>query len=173
MQLSIVGRLDLEKCLGMLAHGANLRRFLPDYDMAAVGTLPNGLPIAGEYQAVFHVGEQLAVTLLMLLLNLTHLVKEIGDVIETFFPRILGERGVHVGPFIILTVGSVFQILCRAADAVEQLEPNLGMLLLVLGRLQKQLGDLLVPVLLRLGGEVGVLVAGLRLTGKCRSNEGL
>ena len=58
------------------------------------------------------------------------------------------------------------QILGGIADAVELLEPHLGVFLLVVGGLQEQGSDLLIAFLLGLGGKVGVLVAGLRLAGE-------
>ena len=58
------------------------------------------------------------------------------------------------------------QVLLGAAQLIELLEPELGMLLLVLGGLQEERGDLLVAGLLGDGREVGVLVSCLALAGK-------
>ena len=53
------------------------------------------------------------------------------------------------------------------AAAMEQLEPQLGMLLFVAGSLFKNRGDLVVAVLLRGGGIVAILRGSLGFAGKC------
>ena len=50
---------------------------------------------------------------------------------------------------------------------MQQLKPDLGVFLLVVGRLGKQLRDLHKAVLLVLRSIIRVLVAGLGFTGKC------
>jgi hypothetical protein len=52
------------------------------------------------------------------------------------------------------------------STAVEQLEPDLGMLLFVVGGLLKESGDLHIAVFLGLGGVVGIFVACLRFARK-------
>ena len=52
------------------------------------------------------------------------------------------------------------------ADALQVLEPQLGVLLLVVGGLLEDSGDLLIALLLGDGCEIGVLVARLALAGK-------
>ena len=77
-----------------------------------------------------------------------------------------GKAFVHVRPLVVLACGGSGQILGGGADAVQLLEPQFGVLLLVLGGLQEEGGNLLKALLLGLRGEVGVLVAGLALTSK-------
>ena len=110
----------------------------------------------------------------MLLLDLGHALEQLGDVVEALFPGGLGEAGVHVGPLVILAGGGVLQVVQGVADAVvEELEPDLGVLLLVVGSLLEDVGDLHVAVLLGLAGVVGVLVPGLGLPGESGHQVGL
>ena len=150
----------------MGAHGADLGGLLAHVDVAAVAALPDHVPVPGEHQAALHIGQQLAVAVLVLLLDLGHFLKQEGDVVEALLLGLLGHGGVHVGPLVVLAGGGGLQVLGGGADAAQQLEPDLGVLLLVGGGLLEDLGDLDIAVLLGLGGEVGVLVAGLGLPGK-------
>ena len=97
----------------------------------------------------------------MLLLDLGNLLKQESDVIEALLTGINGHLSIHVSPLIVLALGSVVQVLHGVANAAQQLEPDLGMLLLVVGGLLKDLGDLDIAVLLGLGSKIAVLVAGL------------
>ena len=151
----------------MGAHRAHLGGLLAHVDVAAVAALPDHVAIAGEHNAALHIGQQLPVALLMLLLDLGHFLEQEGDVVKALLLGLLGHGGVHIGPLIVLALGGSLQVLSGGADAVQQLEPNLSVLLLVGGSLLKNLGDLDIAVLLGLGGKVGVLVAGLGLAGKC------
>ena len=85
---------------------------------------------------------------------------------ESFLFGGLGETFVHVGPFIVLTRRCGGQVLGGVADAFQFLEPELGMFLLVVSRLQEEGCDLLKAFLLGLGGEVCVLVASLGFAGE-------
>ena len=134
--------------------------------VAAVAALPDHVAVPGEHQAALHIGQQLAVALLVLLLDLGHFLKQEGDVVEALLLGLLGHGGIHVGPLVVLALSSGLQVLSSGADATQQLEPDLGVLFLVGGGLLKDLGDLHIAVLLGLGGEVGVLIAGLGLSGK-------
>ena len=58
------------------------------------------------------------------------------------------------------------QVVRGRAELAELLEPQLGVLLFVLGGLEEERGDLLVALLLGGGGEVGVFVARLGLARK-------
>ena len=51
---------------------------------------------------------------------------------------------------------------------MKQLKPDLRMLLLILGSLKEQRCDLLIPVLLRLGSVIGILIPRFGFSGKCR-----
>ena len=135
-------------------------------DMAAVGTLPDHIAVSGEHQAPLHVGQQLAVTLLMLLLDLGNFGEQECDVVKALLLGLLGHGGVHIGPLVVLALSSGGQVLRSGTDPAQQLEPDLSMLLLIGGGLLKDLGDLDKTVLLRFGGKIGVLVAGLGLPSK-------
>ena len=67
---SIVFSLQLEIIPGMGADGAHLGGLLAHMDVATVGALPNHVAIAGEDNAALHIGQQLQVAFLVLLLDL-------------------------------------------------------------------------------------------------------
>ncbi len=79
---------------------------------------------------------------------------------------LLGHARIHGFRLFALAAGRGFQVRDRVADAVQRLQVQLGVLLLVLRRLQEDRRDLLVTFLLGHGGEVGVLVPGLRFAGE-------
>ena len=83
-----------------------------------------------------------------------------GQLGEALFLRRLGKAFVHIRPFVILALGSCAQIGWGVADATQLLEPHLGVLPLIICGLQKQGRDLLIALLLRHGGKVGILVSG-------------
>ena len=138
--------------------------------MPAVGALPDAVLVAREHQPVLHVVEQGKIALFVLALDLADLFKQEGDVVEPLFPRLLGEARVHIRPFVVLAGSRVGKVFLRRGDvaAVQQLEPDLGVLLLVVGRLLKQRRDLHEAVLFGLARVVGVLVARLRFARKSR-----
>ena len=101
---SIVFSLQLEIIPGMGADGAYLGGLLAHMDVATVGALPNHVAIAGEDNAALHVGQQLQVAFLVLLLDLGDLLKQESDMVEAFLLGLLGHGGVHIGPLVILTL---------------------------------------------------------------------
>ena len=96
-------------------------------------------------------------------LDLGDLAELDGDVGEAFGLGLLRHAPVHLGPLLALAGCGRQQVLRRRADAREELEPHLGVLLLVQRRLLEDRRDLLVAFLLRLRGEIVILVARLRL----------
>ena len=58
------------------------------------------------------------------------------------------------------------QVFGRVAQLAQCLEPQLGVLLLVIRSLQENRSDLLIAFLLGNGSKIGILVASLRLAGK-------
>ena len=86
-----------------------------------------------------------------------------------------GEFGVHIRPFVILAVSGILQIVCRAGHlaAVEELKPDLGVFLLVLGRSLEEFRNLDITVLACLSGIVLVLGVRLRFAGECGLEIGL
>src|SRR5699024_6734889 len=165
---SIVLDLQLKVSLGMCADRSLERRRLADIGVAAVGALPDLLLLAGKDLAVGQVLGQGEVALLVLLLDAGHHGEQGGDLVEALLLGLLGHAGVHLGPLLVLAAGSHLQAGGGVGDlaAVQQLEPDLGVLLLVGRGLLKDLGHLDIAFLLGLAGKVGVLVAGLALTGK-------
>ncbi len=87
-------------------------------------------------------------------------------IVEAFFVSFTGHTVVHIRPLGVLTLGGMEQVLGGIAQLTQSLEPQLGVFLLIFSGVQEQRSDLLIAGLLGDGGEVGVLVPGLTLTGK-------
>ena len=82
----------------------------------------------------------------MFLLNFGHHFEENGDFGEAFLASGLGHTGVHISPFIVLAIGGILQIGLGVGHfaIMEELEPNLGMFLLVTSRFLEEVGNLVV-----------------------------
>ena len=102
-----------------------------------------------------------------------------GDLREALLVGHLRELAVEHIPLLILTARRSQQILLRRADlsgrvagrdghfaALEELEKTLGVLLLLLGRLQKDTCDLLVALFLGLAGKKHITAPCLALAGE-------
>ena len=152
----------------MRADRTDFRGGLADVDVAAVSADPDHVAVSREDDALFNVREQLSVALLVLLLDRRDLLEQVGDVVEALGLRVLGEALVHVGPLVVLALGGVLQVRDRVRNVavMQELEPDLRVLLLVVCGFGEKLGNLLVAVLLRLRCVIGVLVSRLRLAGK-------
>ena len=152
----------------MRADGAHLGSILADDDMAAVGALPDHVAVAGEHKAALNIRQQLAVAVFVLTLDLSHFFKQESQVVKALFLGVLRHLGIHIGPLVILALGGVQQVVGRAGNgvAVQRLEPQLGVLLLIGSGLFKDLCNLNITVFARFGCIERVLVAGLALTGK-------
>lgn len=120
--------------------------------MAAVAALPDRVALAGEHELALDVLEQLLVAGLMLLLDVGYHVEQRRYLGETLLAGLLGELGIHLGPLVVLACGRVPEVLLGLGhrSAVEQLEPYLGVLLLVVGGGLEELAYLDVAVFLRL-----------------------
>ncbi len=119
-------------------------------DVSTVHALPDHLAIAGEYEAFLDVLEKSKISLLVLGFNLCNTSEESGNFLEPFFLGFLCKGSIHVCPLVILTFGSSFQVLGCCANLsilLEELEPHLGMLFLVVGCLFEDGGNLLVAFL--------------------------
>ena len=110
--------------------------------------------------------QQGTVALLVVLLDGSHQTEPLGQLVEAFLVGGLGEAVVHIRPFVVFALSGGAEVFGGVADTVQFLEPELGVFLFVFGGFQEQRRNLLVALLLGLGGEVGVLVAGLGLAGK-------
>ena len=137
-------------------------------DITAVAADPHDLVVALEDDVLFQVGQQLAIALLVALLHLCNQAHDGCNLREALFLGHFGKLLVHFRPLIVLALCGVFQIGGGIGNgsAMEILEPDLGVFLLVVGGLLENRGDLLKAVLLGLGCIVGVLVSCLRLSGK-------
>ena len=111
----------------------------------------------------------------MHLLDGGNLLEQHSYLSKALFPGFLCKAGIHVCPLIVLALSCIKKILLCSRDfpAMQKLEPYLGMLLLIVCRLLEKVGYLDIPVLLGLGGIIGVFVASLRLAGKCGLEIGL
>src|SRR5699024_7327963 len=89
-----------------------------------------------------------------------------GDLVKALLLRLGGHAGVHRGMLLILTGGGHLQAGQGIGDLAvfhQELEPDLGMLLLIVGGIVENGRDLLVAFLFGLGCKIGILVAGLAL----------
>ena len=109
----------------------------------------------------------------MLFLDSGDPVEQLRDMFKTFLAGFLGKGGVHIGPLVVFALGRVLQVRSGIRDAVvQQLEPDFRVLLLVVGRLQKQRRDLLIALFLGFGCIVRIFVARLAFAGKSRHQVG-
>ena len=131
---SIIVFLQLEICLRMSADRADFRSILSDMNMTAVGADPDPVAVTGEHNALFDIRYQFAVTLFMLLLDLTDGIKKIGKTGKSLFLGNLCKLRIHISPLIVLAGGSILQIFDGAGDfsVMKLLEPDLGMFNIIL-----------------------------------------
>ena len=149
--------------LRVSAYRANLWSFPALYSMTAVVAVPYHFRISFEYDTLLDVGKKLPVSILELLLDGSNALKEESDVVEALFSGFLCHSGIHVNPFVVLACSRIGQICHGILDVsvVEQLEPDLGMLFLIVGGFFKKVGDLYIAFLLCLAGIVSLLVSSL------------
>lgn len=145
--VSIILGVELKIALRMIAHGADLRSGRADNDVATVSALPDLDLALGEDSAGFHIVKKGAIALLMMALNLTDHAEAGCQLREALCLGRLGKAVIHVRPLVVFTLGSRGKIFGRIADACQLLEPQLGMLLLVVRRFEEQRRDLLVAFL--------------------------
>ena len=146
--MSVVLGMQFKVALGMIAGRADLGGFRAHHDMAAVAAFPHLYFASGEDFGRFHVPEQRPVALLMVFFHRRHQAEAPRQLREPFLFGGSGKTVVHVRPLVVLAFGGVEQVLRRIAEAVEFLEPELGVFLFVLRRFQKQRRNLLVACLL-------------------------
>ena len=164
----IVFGLNLEVCLRMIADRADLRRFFADMDMTAVAALPDHNAGACKNLFGFNIFEQGAVTLLVLLFNLSNRLEEVRDPVEPFLFGFLRKFCVHVGPLEVFAGSGIRKVDSGGRyTVVQQLKPDLRMFPLVAGGLQEKVRNLYKPFLLCLGGIIGVFVGKL-LERRCK-----
>ena len=146
------------------------RRVGADIDKPAVAALPDLFGLTGIDLAGLDVGGERLVPLLVLLLDRGDHRKEGSDLVKAFLLGLGGHPRIHRGVLLVLAGGGHLQAGQGIGDLAvlhEELEPDFGVLLLVVGGLGEDGRDLLIALFLRLGGKVGVFVAGLALS--CKS----
>lgn len=133
----------------------------PRWTWPPVEADPQGVFIPLEYLVRLDIVRQLFEALLVPLFDFSHQLEGGGNVLEALLPGGFGEVRIHFSPFVPLARGGVQQVVhgARHGIAVQALEPQLGVLLFVPSGFVEDIADLLIPVLARLGGIEGVLVA--------------
>ena len=167
VSLLIVLCADFKIALRMVAGGADLGSLCADDDVPAVAALPDLDFALRENLGRLDIVQQCAVALLMVLLNGGDEAELLRELMEALFIGSLGKAVVHIRPLVVLALGGGDQILGGIADAGKLLEPELGVLLFILGGLEEERGYLLIALLLRDACEIGVFIACLRFAGKC------
>ncbi len=160
----------------MGAGWAELRRFLTTHETAAVAATPYGFGIAFEHGAALDLLAEFEEALFVESLGHGDVAHDVGDFREAFLLGGLGEGGVHVGVLFVLATGGGLEVLDRGADdagreggshfngaALQELEEALGVLLLLQGGFEEDVGHEHEAFLLSFAGEGIVAVAGLRL----------
>ena len=148
----------------MIAHGADLGSLCANHQMTAVAALPHGDTALFKDRFGLHILQQCAVALLMGLLDCGNAPELLRKRMEALFIGLLCHAVVHIRPLGILAFGGMKQVFGSISQLAQSLEPELGMLFLILGSLEEQCGNLLVARLLGNRGKVGIFVPGLALT---------
>lgn len=159
---------DFEEAFGMGANRANLRRFLAYDDVTAVAAYPDGVALAREYDSLLDVLEQAQIALLVVALDGTNGAEFEGDFGESLFFGFFCHAVIHVGPLVVFALGGIAEVGHGVGNlaAVQKLEPQFGMLFLVVGSLFEEGCNLLVAVFLGLRCIIAVFVASLRFACK-------
>ena len=134
--------------LRMCAGGTQLGCVRTDDDMTAVAAFPYLNLALCKDSGGFDVLEQRAVAFLVVAFdggNETELGSKLG---KAFFFRVLCKAVIHVGPLVVFAFCRMEQVFSGVTDAGKLLEPQLCVFLFVVGGLQKQRGDLLIPYIL-------------------------
>ena len=146
----------------MLANRAYLGRLRANHDVAAIAAFPNLHFALFKHALGLYIRQERAIALFVFLFNGRHAAELLGQIVEALFIGFAGHARVHVRPLGILALGRVQKVFRRVAQLAQVLEPQLGVLLLILRRLQEQRGNLLKALFLGHRSEIGVLVARLR-----------
>ena len=134
--------------------------------MSAVTTLPDGNAALLKYLHSLDVAQQLAVALLMGLLDGSYATELFSQLMEAFLVGLTSHAVIHIGPLGVLALGSMEQVLGGIAQLTQSLEPQLGVFLLIFSGVQEQRSDLLVTGFFGYGSKVSIFVACLRFTSK-------
>ena len=133
---SIISGSQTEITLRMRADRTYVRSGRADYNVPAVAALPDCIPFPCEHKLSLDIGEKFLVALLVMFLYLGDHLEEGCNLIKAFLTGRLGKRRVHLCPLVVLARRSVSKISFSVRDstAMKQLEPDLGVLFLVVSR---------------------------------------
>lgn len=98
LRASIILCLNLKKCLGMGADGAELRGLLADQNMAAVAARPDCDAALTEHLLGLHIVQQRAVAILMMAFHLADHPEFGGQFRKPLFFGGFGEAFIQIGP---------------------------------------------------------------------------
>ena len=156
----VILSLNLEVALWVVANWANLWSLLAYYDVTAVRALPDAIAITRENYLVLNVLQELAITLLVVLLNLSYHLELSGNLVEALLTSLFSHAFVHLCPLAMLTLGSSQKVLFCTLDgtALQVLEPQLSVLLLVGSSLLEDVSYLNITILLSLACEVCIFI---------------
>ena len=127
---------------------ADFRSFGTYYDVTAVAALPYLDFALLEHFLSFDILQKCAVTLFVTLLDSSYEAELLSENVESFLVGGLCETVIHICPLVILSVCSLNKVVCGIADALELLEPELFVLLLVVCCVEENLSNLLETFLL-------------------------
>ena len=128
----------------MLADRANLGSLGSNDQVAAVTALPHSNAALLKDGHGLHVAQQLAVALLVGLLNGSYATELFSQIMESLLISFTSHAVIHIRPLGVLTFSSMEQVLGSIAQLAQSFEPQLGVLHLVLCSMQEQSGNLLV-----------------------------
>ena len=94
----------------MVADRANLGSLLANDNMAAVGALPDDIAVLREDTLVLDVVQQLAIALLMSLLDGSNALELLGNLDESLLTGLTSHAGIHICPFEVLTTSGSLEI---------------------------------------------------------------
>ena len=131
----------------MEANRADFWSFGTDADVSAVSAFPDCHTALAEYFVSLYVFQQFAVTLLMGFLYGCHSAELFCKIMKSFGIGIFCKTVIHVGPFIVFTLGCMLQVYGRVlTDTAESLAPQFGVFFLVGCSMFENRGDLLESV---------------------------
>ena len=115
---SVVFCVYFKVALGMVAGGADGRRFRADHDVTAIPALPDFHLTLGKDLGGFHVVKQCSVALLVVLLNGGNQTEFGSQLREALFLSGLGKALIHIRPFVVFTRRRRAKIFSGVSDAV-------------------------------------------------------
>ena len=131
----------------MITGGADFRCLLAHDDVTAVAALPHLDLALGKDLRHLYIAQQGTVALLMMLFNGGDQTETLGQLMETFLVGGFGKAVVHIRPLVVLALSGGEKVFGGVTNAVQLFEPELRVLLFVLGGLEEQRRDLLVAFL--------------------------